>query len=95
MKIKIDGKNWKISYVNDISDEDYDGQKLEGLCDFEKQRIYISNITANRARLEVEIHELVHAIDHKLSHKKVTRLGHEISVILWKLGYRRTCKKKK
>lgn len=53
-----------------------------------KKKVLIDDRLKGRARLNVEIHEFLHAANPTHSEEHVTQQGDDLSRILWALGYR-------
>ncbi len=53
-----------------------------------KQKVLIDERLAGRARLNVEIHEFLHAANPTHSEEHVSQQGDDLARILWSLGYR-------
>lgn len=51
-------------------------------------RIIIDSRLRGRKRLEVLVHELLHAMNPTISEEHVTQQGKDIARVLWTLGYR-------
>lgn len=52
-------------------------------------KILVDARLTGRARLNVEIHEFLHAANPTMSEEHVTQQGDDLSRILWALGYRK------
>ena len=88
MRIAIGKKQWTVRHVTDVPpcDKDVD---LEGLCVYTDRTIYVRKDIKGRMRMEVEIHELMHAIDQNLQHNRLAGISWELARALWKMGYRK------
>jgi hypothetical protein len=53
-----------------------------------KEKIIIDERAKGRRRLEIEIHEFLHAANPTHDESHVTQQGKDLSRILWLLGYR-------
>jgi hypothetical protein len=53
-----------------------------------ERKILIDSRLKNRARLETEIHEALHASFPQMSEETITQAGADLARILWALGYR-------
>ena len=62
--------------------------QADGWTEWEKKKVLIhSGLKKNRARLEVELHEGLHAsLGPNISEDCITKTAHDISFILWSLG---------
>lgn len=52
------------------------------------QKIIIDERAAGRRRLDLEIHEFLHAANPTMDEEHVDQQGKDLSRILWSLGYR-------
>jgi len=79
----IDGKKWLWRYSV------LKGQAV-GWTEWEKRKVLIhSGLKKSRTRLEVELHEGLHAsLGPNISEECITQTAHDLSRILWSLGYR-------
>ena len=62
--------------------------KAMGWCYFEPRKILISKKLRGKTRLDVLIHEMLHAHHRQLSEESVTQTATDIAEVLWDLGYR-------
>jgi hypothetical protein len=85
MVVKIKGRKWSIREA-DLDDN-------FGECHWEKRLIKILRGQCPQERLDTLIHEVIHAVDEKLSEKKVFALANVITAVLWMDGYRRKKKR--
>lgn len=53
-----------------------------------RQKILVEERLTGRRRLEVEVHEFLHAANPTHDEEHVDRQGKDLSRILWALGYR-------
>jgi hypothetical protein len=53
-----------------------------------EKKVLIDERLKDRARLDTEIHEYLHAANPTLSEDHVSQQGRELSRILWVIGYR-------
>ena len=60
MEIKVCGLNYQVIEVENFPE--VDDRNLIGLCDYEKQEIYIRQSLPSQKKKQVLIHELTHAI---------------------------------
>lgn len=89
MRLKIRGLEWGLIYAAlDAIPPDSDGDKCAGLCDYENRTLWIDGNIRGRKRMEVEIHEIAHAVLPKLKHKHVARLANQLARALVEIGYR-------
>jgi len=61
----------------------------DGKYDAEKKQILVYNGLEDPYRLEIILHELLHAADYYKDEVWVKRTAHDIAEILTKLGYKR------
>ena len=52
------------------------------------RKILVHSGLSKRAKLEVEVHEFIHAANPNLSEDAVSQQGRDLARILWALGYR-------
>ena len=78
MNLRINGKKWTIQ-----------DSILEGLCSPVERLIDIAWDLRRRKRLEIVVHELIHAICPGRSEAKVGEEARQLARALWKYGYRR------
>lgn len=79
---QIDGSKWLWRY-----------SPLKGTADgwteFEKRKVLIHSKLEGRKRLEIELHEGLHAsFGPTISEESVTQTARDLAKILWLLGYR-------
>ena len=77
------GKRWDLTFV--------DGE-VDGLCVQPKPRrgeIILFEGRTPKAFLEAAIHESMHALNWSIPEKVIEERAHEITNLLWRLGYRR------
>lgn len=90
MIVTILGKRWKLRFCQMPSLE---GEKPDhGECDHPEKRakqIRINSSLADRLQLEAILHESLHAADWSKDEEWVEETALDLSVILWRLGYRR------
>ena len=92
IRAKLLGKPWWIRWVNHLPDRD--PKKLKcGDCDTpdaSNRSIRIRRNLAPFIEHEVINHECMHALDwHKDEDSWVAPSAHELTIIMWRLGYRR------
>lgn len=91
MRILLLGKRWDLQFLP-LGRFRAGGKRVAGLCDSPtkpKKQILIDSRLQDRELLEVLLHEMLHAVDWQQSEESITAQAHDISVVLWKLGYRR------
>lgn len=63
LKLQIGGQKWRVHLVSPKSKHlVLDGSLCEGVCEFGKTRIFISNGLPEAAREDTLFHELIHAL---------------------------------
>jgi len=83
MRIKVLGKLWQLRFAPNMANR--------GDCDQPDQRgkeIRISSSLRGEQRLEVLIHEMVHAAGWHIDETFVARFAKDAARALWRLGYR-------
>lgn len=82
MRAKILGKVWEIVFTPRVHLGDCDGPHIAN------KKIRIAKKLKDEQRLEVIIHELLHAANWHLDEEWVEQAGIDIARVLWRLGYR-------
>ena len=83
MQVKILGKVWRLKFLPITS--------VRGDCDPPNKRgklIRISTSLVGEERLEVLVHEMLHAAGWHIDEEFVRRFSEDVARELWKLGYR-------
>ena len=83
MRLKILGKVWRLRFAADMA--------IRGDCDPPNQpskEIRISSSLRGEERLEVLMHELLHAAGWHIDETFVEQFASDASRALWRLGYR-------
>ena len=83
MRVKILGKLWKLRFAPNLANR--------GDCDAPGTRakeIRILSSLRDEERLEVVIHELVHAAGWHIDEAFVAGFARDAARVLWRLGYR-------
>ena len=81
--VTIDGRRWKMRKVRTL--------RRPGDCDDPNtpgKEIRLRDSLKGKKRLDVIMHEVIHAWDFKLDEEAVMQFGNEVSQILWDEGYR-------
>jgi hypothetical protein len=78
MNLRINNENWTIQ-----------DSAIYGLCEPSQCLISIDPHLAPRHRMEILIHEVLHALDNDLTEDAVTEQSQTIAAALWRDGYRR------
>ena len=84
MKLRVRGKRWEVNH------EDREG--LWGECDLEARRITLhTSLTHSRRRkrLEILLHEVLHALLPEATENQVEEAGEVLSCVVWSDGWRR------
>ncbi len=84
MRITLLGKRWQLRFCR-MSEADH------GECDHPDKRgkeIRIRSDLKDRPQLEALTHEILHACDWSKDEEWVEDAAHDLSVVLWRLGYR-------
>lgn len=77
------GRRWRLRFAPNMSNR--------GQCDppdLPRKEIRISTSLAGEERLEVLIHELLHAAGWHIDETFVERFASDVARILWRLNYR-------
>jgi len=83
--ITVNGKRWRLMYSGHI------GNDKDGYCtppDEPGRTIAIRSTLDGVRRLEVELHEMLHAADWSKDEEWVRTVAHDLAKVLWRLGYR-------
>jgi len=83
MKVKVLGKLWQLRFAPNMANR--------GDCDPPSKRgkeIRVSSSLRGEERLEVLIHELVHAAGWQIDETFVEQFARDAARALWRLGYR-------
>ncbi len=83
MRITILGKHWNLRFAPNMADR--------GCCDSpgcKKKGIRILSSLKGEERLEVLIHEMLHAAGWHIDEEFVERFANDCARALWRLGYR-------
>lgn len=87
MRIKLFGRYWDL-----FRDNDSLTRTQNGLCDPpEKQgkKITVRKSLRGQAELEILVHEMLHACDFHKDETWIDTTAHDITQVLWRLGYRK------
>lgn len=83
MKVKVLGKLWQLRFAPNMANR--------GDCDAPSKRgkeIRVSSSLRGEERLEVLIHELVHAAGWHIDETFVEQFARDAARTLWRVGYR-------
>lgn len=83
MRITIRGVKWWLRESTKKM------QSCWGWCDIDKATITLCRSLRGRKRLDILVHELLHAEFPDLDESVVKQAGTDIANVLWKQGYRR------
>lgn len=92
--VVIRGRGWAVERVEDVREYarehgyDMPAEELDGLCLPTEALIFVDAALKNAHRLEIELHEMIHAYDPSIPEKRVRHMGRQLSRALWRLGYR-------
>lgn len=96
-RVRVKGRYWTLTEVPDVveaagpSASKRDQERgLDGICVFDTRSILISASLTPQYRLEVVIHELLHALHPELTERTVDASARNLSTILYDLGARLT-----
>jgi hypothetical protein len=84
MKLRLGGKWWQYKTSRKLT-------ASAGYCDYAKQCVVVDELLKDEERLDVEIHECLHACDtnRMISEEWILQTGTELAAALYKLGYRK------
>ena len=85
MRIQVQGKYWNLKFVR------INSEKQIGHCDspeLPNRTIKIDNRLKGEEKLEVIVHELLHAAGWHIDEEFVEQFGIDVARVLWRLGYR-------
>lgn len=85
MYVTVRGKRWRLQFGRISPSADYDG-KCDPPCAAGKTIIVNRRLRGER-RLEVIIHEMLHAGHWDLAEEAVGELSHDLAHVLTRLGY--------
>ncbi len=82
MRVKILSKLWNLRFAPNLANRgDCDPPTARG------KEIRVSSSLRGEERLEVLLHELVHAGGWHIDEEFVGRFAHDAARVLWRLGY--------
>lgn len=85
MQVILRGKRWTLSFVSLVR------ERCIGKCDppgSQRKRIRVEKKLEGEQRLEILIHEMLHACYWDMDEAAVEESSRDIAKILWELGYR-------
>lgn len=83
MRVKINGRLWDLVFTN--------LQTIDGDCAAptdKGKRIRVASTLRGERRLDVLLHEMLHAGAWNLDESTVSTIASDMSRVLWRLGYR-------
>jgi hypothetical protein len=83
MRVQVLGKRWQLRFAPNMA--------VRGDCEPPDQRskqIRVLSTLADEERLEVLLHELLHAAGWHIDETFVERFAADAARVLWRLGYR-------
>lgn len=86
MRISLMGKRWELVFRR-IPDR----EEAHGYCeppDRKRKRLVVDSRLEGEKRLEIVVHELLHAVFWYLDEDVVDQMAKDIAKVLWDLGYR-------
>jgi len=84
LKIRVRGRSWNLQFVRVPNDAD-------GICDAYDtpgKRIRISPSLKGERKLEVIVHEVLHASHWDMAEEAVEETARDVARVLWRLGWR-------
>lgn len=82
MRVKLLGKWWKLLFIPMYFRGECDPPNTKG------KEIRIRKTLRGEERLEVLIHESLHAVNWSLDEEHVNEISQDIARLLWRLNYR-------
>lgn len=100
--VVVHGKGWTVDFVDDVqqhvTDHGYEERsELEGVCLPTERMILVDSSLERAHRMEIVIHELLHAYDLSMTENRVRGISRTIARALWRLNYRQqreSCQRK-
>lgn len=98
--VVIRSRGWTINGVEDVresvNEHGYDEMnvELEGACLHSERMILVDDALKRAHRLEIVIHEILHAYDINMTENRVRGISRTIARALWRLGYTDDAKRK-
>jgi hypothetical protein len=92
MRVTLLGKRWNLRFLP-LGRFRHENEQVLGLCDpptKPRKEILIDSRLKDLEQLEILLHEMLHAVDWHQSEEIIASQAHDISAVLWKLGYRRS-----
>jgi hypothetical protein len=90
--VVIRSKGWTIDMVDDVREAAIEhgyeiSDELEGVCLHSERMILIDGSLERAHRMEIVVHEVLHAYDPEMSEVRVRALSRVIARALWRMGY--------
>lgn len=92
--VVVRGKGWTVEAVEDVREEtrrhgyDLPKDELDGIC-LQRERLILIDDSLRRAhRLEILLHELLHAYDIDIPEVRVRGISRTLARAAWRMGYR-------
>lgn len=83
MKLRLGSRWWSYRRSTKLSAND-------GFCDFNKNEIVVGTEYEDEIHeLEIELHEMIHAIDPEMRERSVRKIAQQLAVAAIKLGWHR------
>lgn len=85
MHVIVAGRKYRWLYTNQLETD------CDGMCDHPSEpnkAIRVRESMDAKRRLEVEIHEMLHAADWTKDESWIDQTAKDLSAVLWRLGYR-------
>ncbi len=84
MRLKLGGRWWPFKTSRKLT-------ASAGYCDYAKHCIVVDEALTGQDRLDVELHECLHACDtnRMIAEEWILQTGTELAAAMWRLGYRK------
>lgn len=85
MRVTICGKYWDLEFTDKIDND------INGYCEDPEstnKKIKVRKSLKGKIRLDVLIHEMLHASDWNRCEESVAKIATDIAEVLWRLGYK-------
>lgn len=92
--VVVRGRGWTVETVEDVREEtrrhgyDMPKDELDGICLHRERLILLEDGLERAHRLEILLHELLHAYDMHMTERRVRVLARTLARAAWRLGYR-------
>lgn len=81
MEILVNGMKWVLKFSRLRG-------RASGWCYYDSSKILVDKSLRGERRLDVLIHEMLHAHHRAMSEEAVAQTATDIAAVLWQLGYR-------